>query len=1038
MKKANTILLSVATAAVALAAPGIYKAGGIKSSSLLHGESSTFSSSGIPSAESTEAAPQREVVGNGMNKIAKAPENAIWFESLDTQEAYETFTVIDANNDGKTWRYVPYYSMPSVGVHNDNNSDDWLITTKIPLEAGKLYKFTVDLRISSKSSLDEYFVVKAGNAPTVEGMTQVVIDKTQIPFPGYDENSRIPMTTFTGYIKAETAGDYYVGLQALSYAGAWGFYACNFTVYTGISLAGPEAVTDLQATAYPDGVYKADVSFVAPTTTTTGDALESIQDIKVYRGEELVKTFEAPAPGVKCEFTDELASAGDYTYKVVPYSIGGEGKGAEVEVYVGTDYAVAPVVKSLVELETDGKIRFEWEPVNKDVNGNDIAADKITYTIARINDSGNLVDVVEGLTDTVYETQCVVPGDQMLVQYVVFASTDRGLSEGTGSEAIVAGTPYAVPWKESFPDGTLSCVMGTKALRGNCTWRVSQDTSFQNMHSADNDNGYASFWTTANADQGRLYTGKFKLEGLKNPGVSFYIWKRVNGTTPDIGTIEVEINDGTGFKTIKTVTAESTPVKGWNLVNVPIPAEYIGKVIQVGFKATRVTYTYQFIDALQIHELCEHNVAVASVSVPKRAVPDSEFEISATVTNHGTNLTGAYAIDLLRNGELVQSIAGPALQPEASGMVQFKEKLNVSHGSEHKYSVKVNYAADGNAADDLSQESPLTLKISQYPAPENLAAVSSSEGAELTWNAPEYSKDIRDALTDDFESYESFVNDEAGDWTFVDLDKGLIGGLNDGDKEIVIPGISMNTQQAWWVMDNSVESLNSINSFQSNSGSKYLAQQYIVGGGQVDDWAISPEVAPVAQTISFYARSFSGSDLETLEVLASSTGRATEDFTAVKTFENMMAAWAKYTVELPEGTKYFALRCRSTYKFMLFIDDVEFIPVGFYGLNVEGYNIYRNGVKINAAPIEDTSFVDANAPKDVESVYSVSCVFNKGESATSGKASLTVSGIESIANTNNEVFDIYSVDGLKVSKDAKSLDNLPKGVYIINGKKIVK
>ena len=46
-------------------------------------------------------------------------------------------------------------------------------------------------------------------------------------------------------------------------------------------------------------------------------------------------------------------------------------------------------------------------------------------------------------------------------------------------------------------------------------------------------------------------------------------------------------------------------------------------------------------------------------------------------------------------------------------------------------------------------------------------------------------------------------------------------------------------------------------------------------------------------------------------------------------------------------------------------------------------------------------------------------------------------GINGI-NMDSKPFDIYNMQGRKVRHEATSLDGLPKGVYIINGRKVVK
>ena len=47
-------------------------------------------------------------------------------------------------------------------------------------------------------------------------------------------------------------------------------------------------------------------------------------------------------------------------------------------------------------------------------------------------------------------------------------------------------------------------------------------------------------------------------------------------------------------------------------------------------------------------------------------------------------------------------------------------------------------------------------------------------------------------------------------------------------------------------------------------------------------------------------------------------------------------------------------------------------------------------------------------------------------------------GIQTIMMDNGEGFDVYSLSGQKVKSKTTSLDGLPRGIYIINGKKVIK
>lgn len=113
----------------------------------------------------------------------------------------------------------------------------------------------------------------------------------------------------------------------------------------------------------------------------------------------------------------------------------------------------------------------------------------------------------------------------------------------------------------------------------------------------------------------------------------------------------------------------------------------------------------------------------------------------------------------------------------------------------------------------------------------------------------------------------------------------------------------------------------------------------------------------------------------------------------VKQFTNIPFNWTEYSAYLPEGTKHFAIRCISYNQYMLFVDDVKFIPANSDKKSVElsGYNVYRDGHRLNAEPMAENSYVD----KDIDGIstysYAVTAVYTEGESMKSNEISVDTS-----------------------------------------------
>ena len=94
------------------------------------------------------------------------------------------------------------------------------------------------------------------------------------------------------------------------------------------------------------------------------------------------------------------------------------------------------------------------------------------------------------------------------------------------------------------------------------------------------------------------------------------------------------------------------------------------------------------------------------------------------------------------------------------------------------------------------------------------------------------------------------------------------------------------------------------------------------------------------------------------------------------------------------------------------------------------YNIYRDGVKLNAEPVGETRYTDATAT-DGEHSYVVTVVYDKGESAASNIVTLSVlSGISSVSVETVDNAPAYNLAGQKVNDSFK-------GIVVKNGKKVV-
>ncbi len=131
------------------------------------------------------------------------------------------YTIVDANSDGSTWgsdfrgaRYT---------FSNTNAADDWLITPPLRMMANVKYTITAEFA-NAMDPYTEKAEVKIGRNSTPDAMTSSVIPATSV-----DGGYRSPID-MVGHFTPDADGDYFIGLHAVSDAGALYLYCYKLDV----------------------------------------------------------------------------------------------------------------------------------------------------------------------------------------------------------------------------------------------------------------------------------------------------------------------------------------------------------------------------------------------------------------------------------------------------------------------------------------------------------------------------------------------------------------------------------------------------------------------------------------------------------------------------------------------------------------------------------------------------------------------------------------------------------------------------------------
>ena len=951
---------------------------------------------------------------------------------LTANSTFSTFSIIDNNADSKTWAWSAsngtYY-----GYSSTNAADDYLISAPFNLVAGKSYKITVNAKGSA--NWPEKMEVKVGQEATAAGLNQTVIPETVVGTGNFDD--------YEGEFTVSANGIYYIAIHAISDADQLNLCVSKLSIEAGAEPTAP-AATELTATPGAEGALNVDLSFTAPANAVDGSALSGTEDVKIYRDDVLVNTLTGVAPGSAQTWTDTNVEDGKtYVYYVVAANESGDGqKSNKVSVFVGQD--VPAVVTGFEKTaDTATSLTFAWDEVTG-ANGGYVNPANAEYGIYKLAIESSIFGnylVEDGILGTVTgETTGTfdypVDEGEQDIQYFG-ASVKVGTNETDPTYAYtyaLVGAPYELPIEEGFTGSTLHYVWDSS---DNARLGVTDDTS-------DGDDAALALQAYGEAGEVTFFTGKVNLNPAANPTIIFDAKKGTSSVSAL--TIFVLSPDGTStdVETV-TLTDEYQSFK----VSIPSSAKN-GRYNQVGFKANfPAVQETVIIDNIKICDLYQYNLSV-DLTAPKTVQAGNKVTVNATVKNIGEEIIESYNLTVKAGDKELfnQDIEEPLAMFESKKFDIDYETTIFDEAGDVTITATVTPEVDLDETDNTS-EAIITIKQSSAAGPENVTAEVEEDGktVDVAWSAPSTSTE---EATDDVESYDDFDDGglfdptagdnggevsqtgNIGDWTVYDGNNGYWGyGFNGLESSLGQPG-------SWQVFNPSQLTASSgtlDQQYPAHSGNKYFISTCVAEPqgaiAATDNWLISPELPGVAQTISFYVRELVDSyGAESYEVLASSTDKEIASFSLVEAKTTSAVDWEEVSVDLPAGTKYFAIRHTSTDVWALLLDDITFTTGGG---EIDHYNIYVDGELVDQT--DGTTF-NVEIDESGEHTVSVSAVYTNGqESAPVSAQPVTTTAIDKVTVDGKPV-DIYSIDGKLVRKQATSLEGL-RGLYIINDKKVI-
>ena len=949
---------------------------------------------------------------------------------------FDGYTIIDLDGqggwqmeEGSDGEFIPCVKGTS-GYYNVPSMNDWLITPKLWLEGGKAYRLTVNM--SSQSNIaPERFEVKYGTAPTADGMTTAVIEPTEITnTEGYD---------FDGYLLPETSGEYFVGVHGMSDPNSWRLYCYSIKVGEATPTTAPGAVTALTVVPDPQWDMAATVKFTAPATDMAGAALTAPVDVDVWRAGVKLGTVSGCAPGSEQQFADnntaagaEMERPGTYEYTVIPRNASGEGFLAKASNYIGPNIP-GDVTDIRLEETTPGTVKITWNAPTVDKDGNPVPADKVTYGLELLGWEEKVL--ATGYADTEYTVAVCKPTDQTFACVRIVAVTSAGYSTGVKSPIIPVGQPDAAPYLESFSEGRLSFLTGTEIVEqtgsGQPVAMTCIDADVPSVGSSDGDNGFAYGRMPSTGDKVAFFSGKIDLSALTAPKFALNIFK-FSADHANTYTIQMR-GVGGEYTDIATLSCADFTETGWHKTVTAIPAQFIGKTVQYRIVMENVNSFNCFLDRARIYDQADVNLAARTVNAPDAADVNEPFAISVLVDNLGELPAENYTVELLLNGVKVDEKAvAETLAPDASASVKFEQTLGVTAERFNNYSARVVIEGDEFAADNVAPEAKTELRVPSHPTVNDLnGTADQATGITLNWSAPDLAGGETEHVVMDFESLEDCATDLTP-FTTHDGDGLASGTYTDDD----IPGVT-GEPAAWYVIDSSNE--NHGVEPGNNGSNKYAMVCYTEDDeaevNKNDDWLITPELYGGKQTLSFYVRCRGSWYEESLEVLTSTTDNKPESFELYGELTVAEEEWTRIEVDVEDGVRYVAFRYTSEDMYFVAIDDIEYAPAGGNPLlQLQGYNVYRNGIRLNTDLLTEPTFTDADYEPDTDYTYAVTAVYNKGESALSNPVDLRVVALGTVEATESAdtPAEYFNLAGVRVATGTVGAPKpaLPAGIYL--------
>ncbi|MCU4162771.1 choice-of-anchor J domain-containing protein [Carboxylicivirga caseinilyticus] len=977
---------------------------------------------------------------------------APYSESFDDESSMEFYSLVSLATETSNWSYNNYYQCIE-GANWSNIADEWLFLPELKLEGNMVYEISFSYTTYGIGDFD----LTLGRSATTEAQTVInsipsepeyAAKKVALLFSTDDEGNYVPALHMT-------AGDAY-----------WYFFIQidNIMVIKKAPTQSPGPIQNTVLQADANGLKQVNITFNAPSEAYNGGTLGSITKINIYKTNDIIasQSFESPAVGEELSWTDSNVAYGYVKYAFIAENEYGKGATVIDSVFVGPDTPTSLSGLTLTADASNANATLSWSaPVGE--NNGYIDYNSLTYNIYSYDlDRGEFVLNVEGITETTYNMQENISGEMQVLYYAVSPVLNDYEAQPIVGH-VVLGTPYKLPFSESFAEMTTSTTPWVIAGSENSVWTVTSDiytAGGLTVSSQDNDEGMLFFYNPYGYGSGYIEIPKVELykKNVASNRLRFWLYQSPSlATQSSVMYLQISADDN-NFESF----TEEIPLndgEGWTPYTFNLDDYKSSQYIKIRIYAYVNSYTEaMLLDNISIYSVFPEDLSVSSISGPESMVATETTEYAIGIQNIGSNdvLGSNYTISIYNGEQLLGTQNGVDLTAEETATINFMVTPDITEvGNTWNLNATIDYSADQVTSNNSSNELNVLIEAKNLPTVGDLSAMESEQGVLLNWTQPNLDYIIPEV--EGFENHVSLSIDNFENWKTVDLDGQYTGVVTGLDYENA--GEPM-AYQIWNYIDANAAEYSMYVSPHSGdqciiswSSAGVLASDESPVDPENNDWLISKEIKPGSQ-LSFWTKQPSiNYGNETFEIWASSTTDAVEDFILVDSKELTTTDWILYSVQLPVDAKYFAIRHTSA-SFALMIDDISLTPAGAEVLqyNLLGYNIYRNNQKVNDVLVSETTYTDT---PDASSSYSyaVNVSYEKGESALSnivvvdfvstginpdamqkgliigGKGQVTIKDLQ------GKNVKIHAVDGSLIDDFATISNNeiryLSKGVYVV-------